>query len=207
VSGKPSLVDNDTSVRLLREFMADTLRGADSVPSLVKDICRKGRWKVRVDEQTGQRYEFETFAEFVTTGPLRGLGSTIETLEKLCAGDAEAMGALEKAMQRKSGNPTGRNQHSKEQRGTFDIVQGSSPAPTGNSAARSLRKLRTEAEKSAEVKAVYARVLAGELSPHRGMVECGFRKVPTAADIIRREWKRLSPKERRALLKELQVPS
>jgi hypothetical protein len=43
--------------------------------------------------------------------------------------------------------------------------------PAGNSAARALRKLREDRPD------IHMRVLAGELSPHAGMAEAGFRKV------------------------------
>src|SRR4051794_6825253 len=42
--------------------------------------------------------------------------------------------------------------------------------PTGNSTDRALRRLRKNAPD------IHARVLAGEISPHAGMVEAGFRK-------------------------------
>jgi hypothetical protein len=104
----------------------------------------------------------------VRAKPLRGLHTDVETLAKLCRGDKEAEDALDEAMQRPAGRPAE----------THDNVQGLS-APTGNSRQQALRKLRTEARASPRVAAVYKRVLAGEISPHRGMVECGFRKEPT----------------------------
>jgi hypothetical protein len=54
--------------------------------------------------------------------------------------------------------------------------------PTGNAAAAALRRLRKDRPD------IHARVLAGELSPHAGMIEAGFRK--------KRESKRLTPLER-----------
>ena len=45
--------------------------------------------------------------------------------------------------------------------------------PSGNSRAAFLRRLRKDRPD------LHARVLAGELSPHAGMIEAGFRKKPT----------------------------
>jgi hypothetical protein len=177
--------------------MASGLRSADSVPALVKDICRKERWRERIDEQTGQRWDCKTFEEFVTASLLRGLGTTVETLKALCGEDTEATDAIDEAMQRKRGG--GKNQYTECQ---LDNIQ-EAQAPTGTSRERSLRKLRTEAEKSPKVKKVYERVLAGEISPNRGMVECGFRKVPTPLEAARKAVAKLSPKDREVLLAEL----
>ena len=53
-------------------------------------------------------------------------------------------------------------------------VQGSAKAPTGNSRAAFLRRLRKDRPD------LHARVLADELSPHAGIIEAGFRKKPGA---------------------------
>jgi hypothetical protein len=45
--------------------------------------------------------------------------------------------------------------------------------PTGTSRAYALRRLREQRPD------IHARVLAGEISPHAGMVEAGFRKRPS----------------------------
>jgi hypothetical protein len=47
-------------------------------------------------------------------------------------------------------------------------------APTGNSAAAALRRLRKDRPD------IHTRVLAGEISPHAGMVEAGFRRKQSA---------------------------
>jgi hypothetical protein len=48
-----------------------------------------------------------------------------------------------------------------------------SERPSGTSAAAFIRRLRRDAP------AIHARVLAGELTPHAGMVDAGFRKPRT----------------------------
>jgi hypothetical protein len=91
--------------------------------------------------------------------------------------------------------------------------------PTGNSAAAGLRKLRRYAEsdslcnqydiKQDDVTEQYGKTLRGEKSVHRALIDCGLKKVKTAAaglgvdgppdDVARRIIKRLG-KDRAALL-------
>lgn len=63
--------------------------------------------------------------------------------------------------------PIGINQYSEGMDNNKNVVN---TLPTGNSAARALRKLRKDRPD------IHACVLAGELSPHAGMIEAGFRK-------------------------------
>jgi hypothetical protein len=84
------------------------------------------------------------------------------------------------------------------------IVDQSTPkAPLGNSRQKALRKLRQEAEKDEadpRVQDIYRRVLAEEISPHRGMVEAGFRKVKTPGEWLDHWWERATSGERKAFL-------
>jgi hypothetical protein len=72
-------------------------------------------------------------------------------------------------------------------------------APTGTSAAAFLRRLRKDRPD------IHARVLAGELSPHAGMIEAGFRKKreqkkATALERIQKLWSKLDQAGRKAHL-------
>lgn len=95
----------------------------------------------------------------------------------LCRDDVEALDALDEAMKRGDGAPKENTNNKKQDedlpnngqtKSTVDIINSSTThasRPTGTSRERSLRKLRTEAEKSPEVKKVYEKVKAGEISP------------------------------------------
>jgi len=77
--------------------------------------------------------------------------------------------------------------------------------PAGNSRAAALRRLRKDRPD------IHARVLAGELSPHAGMVEAGFRKRAvrrkfTALDHVMKLLPKLSPAER-ALVHDATAPA
>jgi hypothetical protein len=75
-------------------------------------------------------------------------------------------------------------------------------SPTGTSRAAALRRLRKDRPD------IHARVLAGELSPHAGMIEAGFRKRAvnplSALDQIRKLIPRLTAEEREQLISDLQ---
>lgn len=127
------------------------------------------------------------FLEWITAPFPRGLEATPEVVEAILT-SAQDRGAAERARllweqatRRKPGNATGRNQHSANDAGTVDNVNGSS-RPTGNSRGRGLLKLADEAEAGNGIAAAALdAVKAGAKTVHRAMVECGFRK-STAID-------------------------
>ena len=75
---------------------------------------------------------------------------------------ARTLDAQDRANQR----PVGSNQYGE---GLYD-KSGDVQAPTGNTSAAALRRLRKSRP------AILARVLAGEITPNKGMVEAGFRR-------------------------------
>jgi len=77
--------------------------------------------------------QFSSFSEFVTTPPLEGLGATLDQLRGICRSDPEALDAVDQATQNAEGRPEK----------TFDNVQGFQ-APTGNTSAAALRRLRKD---------------------------------------------------------------
>jgi hypothetical protein len=70
----------------------------------------------------------------------------------------------------------------------------------GTSRTYALRKLRKDAP------AIHARVLAGDLSPHAGMLEAGFRHKPTPLETLHTVWRKVSPDERIKFLIEMMTP-
>jgi hypothetical protein len=89
--------------------------------------------------------------------------------------------------------PVGANQYSKGVDNTKSDVN--TLRPSGNSNAYALRRLRNHAP------AIHERVLAGELTPHAGMIEAGFRKKrpskkPSPLEVALRAYHKLTPAER-----------
>ena len=81
-------------------------------------------------------------------------------------------------------------------------MHGHAPQPKGTSRTYALRRLRATRPD------IHTRVLAGELSPHKGMLEAGFRHQPTPLDTLHTVWRKLSPDDRmRFLIKMLTLQS
>jgi adenine-specific DNA-methyltransferase len=89
---------------------------------------------------------------------LDAIGTDFATLMHLCRDDLEALDALDRVMQ----NPAHRPKKT--------VDNGNSKRPDGNTRQRALRALRARCPE------LHARVLNGELSPHRAMVEAGLRR-------------------------------
>jgi hypothetical protein len=207
------LVNNQHLVESLQKAVVSAPRDAGILRFNLKHVIACGGWKDRLDTHRGARYRYDDFLKFITDPLPRGLAADPDVIREFIVDgdDLELLGRYDQMTQRGPGNPTGANQHTGDEQpesqegGTVDNINDSSPPPrpTGTSRQQALRKLRTEAEKegaSEQVRTLYQRVLAGEISPHRGMVEAGFRKVPTPLDVLLRAWKRASGEERIAFL-------
>lgn len=152
------LVKRDQVVHDLSQAIRRGDWSLESVPALLRRVLTEDMWKERLVEVTGEVKRFETWAEFVQASPPEGLGTTERTLRNLCRDDAEIIDLLDRASQRPAGRPSIQ---------TGDNV---TLKPGGNAAAQALRRLRKDRPD------LHARVLAGELSPHRAMVDAGFRR-------------------------------
>jgi hypothetical protein len=82
-------------------------------------------------------------------------------LKNVCRGDLDATDLIDEAVR----NPVGTNQHV----GGNNVTR--LGRPEGNSRDKALRRLRDRRPD------LHARVLGGELSAHRAMIEAGFRTV------------------------------
>lgn len=155
-------VTNPKANAVLVEALGSSLRyggsALEQVPDLLKQILTEGGWR---DFQTsrGEQVHYERFADFVTTPPLKGLGATLDLIERIVKDDAELLDLLDQALQ----NPVGRHQDS-DNITVLDTAGG-----RGTSQQYALRKLRKDAPE------LHAEVLAGRLSAHAAMVKGGFR--------------------------------
>ena len=168
-----------------------------SLRSGVSDIetTRSGLRRILDDDNEWRRvvvrgrvraeYGPDEFERFLTTPVMRGLGTSVEVVRRMIGDDLDLVDRLDAKLQKPTGVNNGNTQ----------------PRPVGNTQERSLRTLRSKAP------AIHARVIAGELSPHAGMIEAGFRH-PTftvPADDVDRAvaamLKRYTPDEIRAALR------
>lgn len=162
----------DSIVENLRDSMVTERKLLDYFPTLLKSVIADGLWRERVVARTGEVARFARFEEFVVAAPYAGLGITMEMLKNLCRGNVELLDLIDKAMQHAHGGDRG-NQYTG---GKVNIIHVATK-PDGTSAQRAVRQLRQHAEAGDEqVAALYAAVLAGEMSPHAAVVEAGLRK-------------------------------
>ncbi|MFB6889432.1 hypothetical protein ACFCX4_08990 [Kitasatospora sp. NPDC056327] len=130
--------------------------GLENAPELLRRLLTDGSWRSFVTVR-GELVEYERFADFVVTPPLKGLGVTVALVRRVVADSPTAVDLLDRTLQR----PSSVHAH--------DNVQGAE-APTGNTQAAALRRLRKDAPE------LHAEVLAGHLSAHAAMVRAGFRR-------------------------------
>lgn len=82
------------------EALSNALTRADHrlalVPGLVLQLINGDLWQERIVQRTGEYVRFARFEEFVTTPPLDGLGASLATLRRVCAGRVEVLNALDR---------------------------------------------------------------------------------------------------------------
>jgi hypothetical protein len=179
-----------------------------NIPGLVKRIINEDLWKEYL-LPTGEITHFATFTAFITS--VWGLDTTLATLLNICEEDTVACDLLDQVTTQRRGAKGGNQHAAKDPRphealfphddaietNSDNVTICSSNEPErGNSRQYALRKLRRDAP------AIHARVLAGELSPHKGMIEAGFRRAPTPLDYLHRYWRQVPPEDRRRFLRE-----
>jgi hypothetical protein len=182
------------------------------VPYTLRRLLATSAWRERYE--CSQIWRFDYLYDYITTKSPRGCGWEPEVVEALLekAGDAEALEMFRKEMRGKEGREAdAEDRTAKEQqphggarrKGESKLYANNSDvqleaAPTGNSRDAFLRRLRKDRPD------IHARVLAGELSPHAGMVEAGFRKKierrkTTPLERVLKLLPKLSPAEREAV--------
>jgi hypothetical protein len=157
VSGK--LFRNAELNNSLSSALRSGEHGLVTVPGLIKRVLVEESWREFVT-QMGEHVQYERFADFVATPPLKGLGSELSLIRRIVVDDPEALDLYDQAVQ----NPHGGDHASAESKNNNIQL-----APQGTSKARALRKLRSDAPK------LHAEVLAGNISAHAAMVQAGFR--------------------------------
>jgi hypothetical protein len=130
-----------------------------AVPGLMKRVLREGLWR-KFTTPRGELVTYDRIEPFVVTPPTKGLGATVELITRVLQDDVEALSMWDEALRR----PVGANQHTEGDNNIQAL------APQGTSAARALRKLRTDAPQ------LHQEVLQGRLSAHAAMVQAGYRK-------------------------------
>jgi len=157
----------------------DTGRLKD-VPRILSGVIERQAWKRW--RWIGNEFTASTIDDYCTMHPPRGLGASVDLVRRLLADypdvlerfdrerDGEAvtlLDVIDKENRRDPGSHgKGRPLDLDNKKDGVQVYR----APTGNKAAAALRRLHKDRPD------IHQRVLAGELSPHAGMIEAGFRK-------------------------------
>jgi hypothetical protein len=149
---------NANLVESLGSALRSSEHGLSAVPGLLRQVLADESWREFVT-QLGDHVTHERFTDFVETPPLEGLGSDVDMVRRVVADDPELLDLLDQALARRQGERTDLSHNRSE----VKRRQGT----TKEQALRRLRKDRPD---------LHQRVLAGDLSPHRAMVEAGFRR-------------------------------
>lgn len=139
--------------------LRDGSYGLKEFPERLEKILRTSAWKRRVIPQNDEEVEFASFAVFVETPILKGLGSTVEQVQKLCVGRGVVEALLDAALQGKHGGD-------KSNVNNVNVAR-----PQGNARQRVIRRLRQEGKGG-----LLDQVLSGELSANAAAIEAGFRR-------------------------------
>lgn len=167
VSESLSLRQRATLIEALSSSLEHGGTALGTVPKAVARVLREEAWREFVTSR-GEHVQHERFADFVTTPPLAGLGCEVALVQRIVADDRETSDLLDQALQ----NPHG-GDHSKS--------NNVPPAPSGNTSAKALRRLRKDAPE------LHSEVLAGRLSAHGAMVKAGFRPKTISVPVTRPE--------------------
>lgn len=154
------LVENEQVVRALSDALRSGVHGLSVVPQLVKRVIEENRWAERAVGSERRRVAYQDFAKFVVDPPLEGLGTDIDTLEKLCKDDVEAVLLIAEAKKRGQGYRSDLPSNRREVDET--------PA-YGTTAEYAIRVLANQFPD------LYEEVKAGRLSPHGAAVKAGIR--------------------------------
>jgi hypothetical protein len=187
----------------------DTGRLKD-VPKLFADVIEQQAWKHW--RWIGNEFSASTLDDYITKHPPKGLGASVDLVRRLLADNHKALDLFERARRGESAVDVDakdrENKEASRQGQRTDLLYNNESniqevkAPTGTSAAAFVRRLRKDRPD------IHARVLAGELTPHAGMIEAGFRKKPVRIKLTKVEWvlksiAKLSRPERRAIWRQL----
>jgi hypothetical protein len=186
------LRENDYVVEDVRLCLSKSEYLAD-LPRLLRELLEKRAWVDRVIARNDRPAHNETFAQFITRAPLEGLGMKIDTIRDILRGDLATLDLIDHELQRGPGRPSAEE--------TFDNIQ--EFAPTGTSRLRAIRDLRAARPD------LHARVITGELTPHRAMVEAGLRdhtmtvSVDDPAEVAAFVRRHFTPEQGRAIAESL----
>jgi hypothetical protein len=161
----------------------------DSIPAYLRRIIENRAWECRQVKMRGV-VQLANLRELITKEPMEGWGENPERIEGLIKHDAEVLVLWRDAMKEKTGPKL------KGDDGLCNIVT-ETKGTTGNSRSYTVSRLQREAPE------LFAQVVAGTLSANAAAIQAGFRKKPTALEMLLKAWKVATDDDRRLFLLEI----
>jgi hypothetical protein len=147
------------NVAALREAVRDATYGLDYAPKFLRIALVEGTWK-RFTAPDGSLVQHEDFERFVVAQPYEGLGVTVDAMRRIISPNKELGAMFEKALAGKAvARP--RDYRSAVQQVLF--------VPSSARMQLDLDRLQHTS------RAIYARVMRGDISLYEGMIEAGLR--------------------------------
>ena len=158
-----SLRQRATLVEALSSSLEHGGAALGTVPKALRRLLEQGAWR-EFTTSRGEHVTHERFADFVTTAPLKGLGSDIALVERIVADDDSAAKLLRSAL-----------------KGTNNISTRARMTEHGTRRDYAIERLERDAPE------LHEEVLAGNLSAHAAMVQAGFRPKTVSVPVTRPE--------------------
>lgn len=162
---------NAVLVEALSSSLRSTENGLGTVPDLLRRVLEEESWREFITPR-GEVVRHERFVDFVTQPPTHGLGATPALLRRIVGEVPVILDLLDRALVGRQGK---RNDL------VDNVHEVQSARPDGNRQQRALRRLRDQRPD------LHQRVLEGELSAHRAMIEAGFRARTVSVPVSRPE--------------------
>ena len=166
------------------------LGNLETIPALLRRIIENKAWECRQVKMRGV-VQLANLRELITKEPMEGWGENPERIEALIRDDAEVLAMWREAMKGKHGGDRRSEEVIKVDNVTLDKPS------KGNSRSYTVSRLQREAPE------LFAQVVAGTLSANAAAIQAGFRKKPTAFEILLKAWKLATDDDRRLFLLEI----
>lgn len=146
--------------------------GFKAVPGLLKLVLENRAWEQRIIVETGEEFPgFPNFEAYLKANPPKGLGASVDLLEKLIGKDEDLRAKFYAALRRPNGRP----------RETVNNINSFTEKPEraqGTSKAYALQKLSDEGQIE-----LLDQVKSGKLSASAAMKRAGFRRPKIAVSL------------------------
>ena len=167
------------------------LGNLETIPALLRRIIENKAWECRQVKMRGV-VQLANLRELITKEPMEGWGENPERIEALIRDDVEVLAMWREEMVERPGK------RSKVNLDNADNVSNKEKVQAGNSRSYTVSRLQREAPE------LFAQVVAGTLSANAAAIQAGFRKKPTALEMLCRDWKVANAQERKAFLAKIE---